>query len=249
MGHGKQNRIVSIYGMKGYGKSFKLEEENGLKPRVLWFDPFGLYKDYDTEDFRAIFPGWVRSSNLAEVVIKIAGVLNPWLLRLAGRPWRTPPAKDFRIMYDVPEEEEENEEGHLAELYRALRLRYERLDEYGPFSPGHSTIVVDEVDGLNRGNGIPSKTVAKMVKRGRHILLDQWYATRRPFEIPRLVSSQSNVKYLFRIEEKRDLVYLKEAGVPADIIAALPNTVRGEYYRIEPEGNPRISHWAPAAPV
>lgn len=256
---GKSNHITVIYGMKGSGKSYYLEQYNGLKARVLWVDLFGLYKRMGSGKFREKFPGWERlHDNLPHAVRTMAGELaHPALVAAwrasggqIGKLFAVRPKDDFRLMYTPPEGDEGIEEEHLAILWEALKARYDRLEEEQEDSAQQMSIVMDEVDGINRGNSQPSKTVARMIKRGRHILLDQWYATRRPHELPRLVSSQSDETILFRTEEDRDLDYLEERGVPKLLVRGdLPNMAHGEYYRIAPQEEPRITHYLPPEPI
>jgi hypothetical protein len=257
--HGKTNWITVIYGMKGYGKSFKLEMLTGLRPRTLWFDPFGLYRrtpddDYVDDDgktqrgFRSIFPGWERTSDIAHVVRTIAGELNPFPLSLV-RKWRSKPIRDYRLMFIPPTLDEGSEEEYLSTIWHALVARFDRLaDDLGEHRVPSSTIVIDEVDGLNRGHN-PSKSVEKFIKRGRHLTLSQFYATRRPHECPRLVSSQADESYLFRVEEHRDLEYLSQRGIPEAVIDALPTLPKGAYYRVSPTETPPVHQWRPAHPV
>lgn len=81
--------------------------------------------------------------------------------------------------------------------------------------------VVDELDYFCSANYIP-KEFSEIIKRGRHQNLNILIATRRPHEIPRLVTSQLTDFITFRQIEPRDLNYIKDAvGIDAEEIQNL----------------------------
>jgi hypothetical protein len=88
----------------------------------------------------------------------------------------------------------------------------------------HNVIfVLDELDYFCSATYCPPN-FAEIIKRGRHQELGVLAATRRPHEIPRLVTSQVTEFVTFRHVEPRDLAYLKDiCGFDEDQVKALPN--------------------------
>lgn len=81
--------------------------------------------------------------------------------------------------------------------------------------------VVDELDYFCSANYIPN-AFSEIIKRGRHQNLNVIIATRRPHEIPRLVTSQLTEFITFRHIEPRDLTYIKDAiGIEPENIQTL----------------------------
>ena len=83
--------------------------------------------------------------------------------------------------------------------------------------------VIDELDYFCSANYIPH-SFAEIIKRGRHQNLNVMIATRRPHEIPRLVTSQVSQFITFRHLEIRDLEYMKDVcGFDKEEIQSLPD--------------------------
>lgn len=78
--------------------------------------------------------------------------------------------------------------------------------------------VIDELDYFCSANYIP-REFSEIIKRGRHQNLNVIISTRRPHEIPRLVTSQLTQFITFKHIEPRDLSYIKDGvGIePEDI--------------------------------
>lgn len=72
-------------------------------------------------------------------------------------------------------------------------------------------LVIDELDYFCSPTSCPD-VFAEIIKRGRHQEIGVICATRRPHEIPRLVTSQVTELVTFRHVEPRDLAYLKDIG-------------------------------------
>jgi SpoVK/Ycf46/Vps4 family AAA+-type ATPase len=90
-----------------------------------------------------------------------------------------------------------------------LRLNDEAEDEEGfeiIWAVGRCVLLVDEVD-LFLPNMGGSRMFKKLVKYGRHRSIELLAVTRRPAEISRLLSSQSDEIISFRQEEERDLAW------------------------------------------
>lgn len=83
--------------------------------------------------------------------------------------------------------------------------------------------VVDELDYFCSATFSPP-VFSEIIKRGRHQEIGVMCATRRPHEIPRLVTSQVTELITFRHVEPRDLAYLKDiAGLDPERVQRLPN--------------------------
>jgi hypothetical protein len=114
--------------------------------------------------------------------------------------------------------------------------------------------VVDELDYHCNANYIP-KDLAEIIKRGRHQQLNLMVATRRPHEIPRLMTSQVSQFITFRQVEPRDLDYLNSVcSFNKEEVKNLPNfhylkwengvITRGQVSRPKPKkkwGNKNVS--------
>jgi hypothetical protein len=109
--------------------------------------------------------------------------------------------------------------------------------------------VVDELDFFCSATFCP-KEFSEIIKRGRHQSLGVIVATRRPHEVPRLVTSQVTELITFRHVEPRDLDYLKDvANVPEEAIQKLPDFHYLRWHRGEishgevskPAGNQKLT--------
>jgi len=80
--------------------------------------------------------------------------------------------------------------------------------------------VVEEVDEFATPQRIP-EPLARLLKRGRHWTVDMVFVSRRPPEIHRLVTSQSQRFVCFRILEPGDIRYLK--GIIGSVADQLPD--------------------------
>lgn len=83
--------------------------------------------------------------------------------------------------------------------------------------------VVDELDYFTSAVSSPP-AFSEIIKRGRHQEIGVACATRRPHEIPRLVTSQVTELVTFRHVEPRDLAYLKDiCGLDPERVQSLPD--------------------------
>ena len=128
---------------------------------------------------------------------------------------------------------------NLKEYFQKLtRLRKESFFYLNYFNPKNSeedfdivcksinrlqdiVFIIDELDYFTNANYTP-KDFAEIIKRGRHQNLNVIASTRRPHEIPRLVTSQLSQFITFRQLEPRDLSYTKDVvGLNPEEIQAL----------------------------
>ena len=75
------------------------------------------------------------------------------------------------------------------------------------FRLGNCTLIIEEADLYCNPQFIPS-SLANLLKRGRHRGIDMVFITRRPAEINRLISAQTNTIISFYQNEPRDLKWL-----------------------------------------
>jgi len=83
--------------------------------------------------------------------------------------------------------------------------------------------VVDELDYFCNASYSP-RQFSEIIKRGRHQGIGLMVATRRPHEIPRLVTSQVTEFIAFRHLEPRDINYIREiCSIEEDDVKSLKN--------------------------
>lgn len=71
------------------------------------------------------------------------------------------------------------------------------------------TVVLEEIDLICSAAYIPPY-LSNSIRRGRHFNVDLICVSRRPAEVPRLLTSQAQRFYLFRFTEPRDLKYIAD---------------------------------------
>lgn len=87
---------------------------------------------------------------------------------------------------------------------------------------GDCTLIVEEVDTYATPNYCPSELLV-LLKKGRHYGVSMVFVSRRPAEIHRMITAQSQRFILFRILEPNDVRYLKSiVGESADRLPSLP---------------------------
>lgn len=90
--------------------------------------------------------------------------------------------------------------------------------------------VIEEVDSVSSASYV-SKGLGFMIRYGRHWGISMMATSRRPADIPRLLTSQTNTLYCFRFIEPRDLDYLRQyASVGIEELQNL-----GEYEYVKKE--------------
>jgi Helicase HerA, central domain len=84
-----------------------------------------------------------------------------------------------------------------------------------------SLLVLEETSMVCSPVWLPPE-LARLVRYGRHRSISQLYIARRPAEIPRDLTAQSDVIISFQQTEPRDLAYLQAVGFDASHVANLP---------------------------
>jgi hypothetical protein len=201
-----QNNISTVLGMKGHGKTEKLKDLTVPEVNILWTDFFHEF-----------------GKRNAPYGFRIVNGLDDLHRHLLGGIFK--PRSNFKFLYHPAERDPKDDEFHLQAILEMLKARFKKLKE-------RTSIVIDEVDSYNHGNK-SADAIEELVKRGRHFLIDQFYASRRPPEIPRLIKSQTNHFYVFKIIDELDLKFLKGIGFPPHVIAEIPNLRIGDYFHLD----------------
>lgn len=113
--------------------------------------------------------------------------------------------------------------GTPAEEMRAKAFSVMTKALQGIQKAGGALITVDEVD-LPQDVG-PSYAPADLemgLRYGRHLNLSLLFASRRPQDVPKLLTSQCDYIFCGAISEARDLKAMKDMGFPDDELPKLP---------------------------
>jgi len=92
---------------------------------------------------------------------------------------------------------------------------------------GSCTLLVDEIDRHCSPVSVPDE-LNSCVRYGRHKSVSLLTISRRPADVPRIVSSQAEDIFVFRINEPRDVSYLKQY-VGDDEFTRLPEFTHKHY--------------------
>lgn len=86
----------------------------------------------------------------------------------------------------------------------------------------HCTVILEEVDLVGTPISVPID-LRRAIAQGRHWDLNLLYTSRRPAEVPRLLTSQSDAIYIFNTHEPRDVQHLRSyLRDLADTVQTLP---------------------------
>ncbi|MHB1567372.1 MAG: hypothetical protein ACYCXG_11795 [Acidiferrobacter sp.] len=96
-------------------------------------------------------------------------------------------------------------------------------------------MVIDEADRYAPARGM-GRAIREAVARGRHWSLSIIYATRRPAEVNRLLTSQTTRFIVFRTREPGDLRYLR-AFIGEEAADRAPDLVKFQYLDIAEDGS------------
>ena len=116
----------------------------------------------------------------------------------------------------------------------ALRCieQYEMLDVLEmAWEVENTLVVIEETSFLCSPTYLPPQ-LARLVRYGRHREISQLYIARRPSEIHRDLTAQSDAIVTFQQKETRDLAYLQASGFDPARVVGLPP------YRCEAVGDP-----------
>ncbi len=132
----------------------------------------------------------------------------------------------YRLVYAAFERTEEEAVADAVELTKA----------YGASMPGAQMqwLIMDEADLFAPARGL-SRPMRDAIARGRHWGLSIIYASRRPAEVNRLLTSQTTRFIVFRTREPGDLRYLK-AFIGEDAAARAPTLPKYAYLDIAADG-------------
>lgn len=111
--------------------------------------------------------------------------------------------KKFRLALRVMQREE---------MLDLLELAWECPETY---------LIIEETSMLCSATSLPDQ-LATLVRYGRHRAISQIYITRRPAELPRDLTAQSDIICTFQQGEPRDLEYLRGYGFDSRAVAGLP---------------------------
>lgn len=118
-----------------------------------------------------------------------------------------------------------NEQGPVQVVYRSLSEN--DVDDLNimcqmVMALGDCVLIVEEVDTYATPSVIPYD-LKRLLKIGRHYGISMIFVSRRPAEINRLITSQSQRFVCFRIIEPNDIRYLRSIiGEPAGELPGLP---------------------------
>lgn len=90
------------------------------------------------------------------------------------------------------------------------------------FARGHTTVYIDEVAGITRGDVYPYWFGACLM-RGRELGVETWMSTQRPMRVPMICMSEAEHVYAFRLKMEQDRARIESmTGIESERIQALP---------------------------
>lgn len=111
-------------------------------------------------------------------------------------------------------------------VFQAVYVTEKDPEDFGPVctiagAVGPCYFIIEEVDTYATPTYCPQELMT-LLKKGRHYGVSMAFVSRRPAEIHRMITAQSNRFVIFRILEGRDIQYLKSIlGPEADKLPAL----------------------------
>jgi hypothetical protein len=193
-----QNRIITVVGQKGYGKTTLTEKIIiGLNKPTIIADPRQQYNDDPKRRvlFRSVasFKQWIKANY---------GIFKRYKLEL---------------IVDVTK-------SNFNEL-ATLVSKMEKV-----------TFLIDEVDLFTDALGRKDDALDGLIHYGRHNQIDLVTTSRRPANISRNLTSQTDFFYLSRLAEPNDTKYFKQK-YGNDIIPILQNLPKYEFLQVDDENN------------
>lgn len=134
--------------------------------------------------------------------------------------------KECEDLSDVFVEVDKNQNGLFQLVYTSVKEDEQELKDLEAIctiagAVGGCLLVIEEVDTYADPHHCPL-ALKTLLKKGRHWDVSMMFVSRRPAEIHRLITSQSQRFILFKIIEPRDIIYLRSIiGQEADQIPSL----------------------------
>lgn len=186
----RRNTITTVVGRKGSGKSRLLSsvyvrEHN----RVITLDQTG--------EARETYPHAIEAFGLKSVYETIGELhFSPFVNSPARRRWHVIAILD-------PDE--------APALFDQLAPPYSSRRPSLSAALGGVCVESGEVDVIAPASGT-DRRITNAIARGRHYALSMLFATQRPHQCARMLSSQSDHLVSFAMHEPRDLAWLANAG-------------------------------------
>jgi hypothetical protein len=98
------------------------------------------------------------------------------------------------------------------------------------------TLLIDEIDMFFPTTATNKNAIYKAVHYGRHNEIDIISTSRRPANISRNLTSQTDTFYFSKITEPKDLQYLKEISSNEDLIKKVQSLEKYNFVKIEENG-------------
>jgi hypothetical protein len=200
--------ITLYFGKRKSGKSSRMGSALGQVDRLLLFDGRGASPL--SENFFEKF-GFERTFR------------QPGELRAFLRSHLTEP---FRVLYqpsiDPPTSLEDHAPGLSSHFAAVTQL---------VIACGRMIYAIDEVDRFTSAGFTPSG-LDYLINQGRHVQVSLVATSRRPAQVPRELTSQAHLFFIFRNTEPRDLSYL-EQYIGSEAADRLPNLAPYQFLRWE----------------
>ncbi|MDX1808305.1 MAG: AAA family ATPase [Sulfurospirillaceae bacterium] len=199
----KQNKIITVIGHKGYGKTALTEALMLMydKPTII-ADPRFQYSTFQKR----------------RVSFRSVGDFRKWIYNTAN-------FKDFykyKLELVVNAFDDTFEE--LAHIVRQMRSLM---------------FVVDEVDMFLDPRATKNNSLNKIIQYGRHHEIDIITTSRRPANISRNLTSQTDIFYFSKLREPTDKLYIKQA-IGAEYVSTVENLERFSFLEFEDEEHQKI---------
>jgi len=198
-----QNKIQTVIGHKGYGKTALTEALTLLndKPAIIADPRF----QYECEVKRRI-------------EFKSVGEFRKWIHVTAN----------FRDFYKYK----------LELVVHAFDDTFQELGEL-VYKMKSLTFVVDEVDMFFDTRATSKNSLYKIIHYGRHSQIDLISTSRRPANISRNLTSQTDLFYFSKLREPTDKKYIKDA-IGLEYVNVVENLDKFSFLKYEDEENKSI---------
>jgi len=203
----RQNLIVLGVGRKGSGKSRLLMRRYVPHfPRMLTLDQTG--------EAREAYPHAIEARGL----VNVYNAIRELHVASDGKGWHVIAVLD---VYEV------------EALFARLAPPYAGGKPSLSVTLGGVCVECSEVDVIAPANGT-AQSITDAIARGRHYRLSLLLATQRPHQCSRMLSSQADEIFSFRMHEPRDLAWLRQ-GCGAVFARTVTRLVRYHYAHYDSE--------------